>query len=93
MKLIGAEKSFIRGPFIVEASLYGIIAALISVVLVYGILVVLARPDIASYGIKAAPTLQFFNAWPVLIVLAQIVLGMIIGMISSLMAMRRYLKV
>jgi cell division transport system permease protein len=93
MKLIGAEKSFIRGPFIVEASLYGIIAALISVVLVYGILVVLARPDIASYGIKAAPTLQFFNAWPVLIVLAQIILGMIIGMISSLMAMRRYLKV
>jgi cell division transport system permease protein len=93
MKLIGAEKSFIRGPFIVEASLYGVIAAIISTVLVYGILVALARPDIASYGIRAVPTLHFFNSWPVIIVLAQIVLGIVIGMISSFMAMRRYLKV
>ena len=93
MKLIGAEKSFIRGPFIVEASLYGIIAAVISTVLVYGILVILARPDIAEYGIKAAPTLQFFNTWPVVIMLAEIGLGVLIGMFSSLLAMRRYLKV
>jgi cell division transport system permease protein len=93
MKLIGAEKSFIRGPFIVEASLYGVIAALISMVLVYGILLALARPDIASYGIKAVPTLQFFNTWPAVIILVQIGLGIVIGMISSFMAMRRYLKV
>jgi cell division transport system permease protein len=93
MKLIGAEKSFIRGPFIVEASLYGVIAALISVAIVYSILVVLARPDIASYGIKAAPTLTFFNNWPVVIALAEIALGIVIGIISSALAMRRYLKV
>ena len=32
MKLIGAERSFIRGPFIVEAIMYGFIAAIIATV-------------------------------------------------------------
>lgn len=30
MKLIGAERSFIRGPFVVEAIMYGFIAAVIA---------------------------------------------------------------
>ena len=30
MKLIGADRNFIRGPFIVEAIVYGFIAALIA---------------------------------------------------------------
>jgi cell division transport system permease protein len=93
MKLIGAEKSFIRGPFIVEASLYGVIAAFISTALVYTTLVALTRSDIAAYGVLAEPTLKIFSAWLPIIVLAQIGVGIIIGMISSFLAMRRYLKV
>lgn len=92
MKLIGAEKSFIRGPFIVEASLYGAIAALISVVLAYGALVVIG-PSIASYDIEINPTISFFTTWPALIILAQVLIGVMIGIISSLLAMRRHLKV
>jgi len=91
MKLIGAEKSFIRGPFIVEASLYGIFAALISVVLVYGLLFS-ARSSLASYDIDVAPTIQLFTQWPVVIFAALLVIGVLIGMLSSLLAMRRYLK-
>ena len=30
MKLIGAEKSFIRGPFLVEAMMYGFFAAILA---------------------------------------------------------------
>lgn len=30
MKLIGADRGFIRGPFVVEAIVYGFIAALIA---------------------------------------------------------------
>lgn len=92
MKLIGAEKSFIRGPFIVEASLYGVIAALVSVALMYAALI-FAGPGIAAAGIEVAGATAFFTNWPLLVFGGQILVGIFIGILSSLMAMRRYLKV
>lgn len=92
MKLIGAEKSFIRGPFIVEAALYGFLAAIVSIIIMYfGLLA--AGPALANYEIEINPTITFFTTWPILIVLVQIVVGIAIGILSSLLAMRRYLKV
>jgi cell division transport system permease protein len=38
MKLIGASNSFIRGPFLFEASMYGLVAGTISLTLVYAFL-------------------------------------------------------
>lgn len=92
MKLIGAEKSFIRGPFIVEASLYGVIAAVVSVALMYSALI-FAGPGLSNAGIVVTGTTQFFTAWPVLVFVGQILVGIFIGILSSLLAMRRYLKV
>ncbi|HET9411561.1 MAG TPA: permease-like cell division protein FtsX, partial [Candidatus Saccharimonadales bacterium] len=92
MKLIGAEKSFIRGPFIVEASLYGVIAAIISVAFMYAALTI-AGPGITSAGIEVGGATKFFTDWPVLVFGGQILVGIFIGMLSSLLAMRRYLKV
>ncbi|HWZ65729.1 MAG TPA: permease-like cell division protein FtsX [Patescibacteria group bacterium] len=91
MRLIGAEKYFIRGPFIVEASLYGVLSAIVSITFVYALL--LTKADyIASQGIEIGGTIHFMRQWPVLIVLGQIAVGIAIGIISSLLAMRRYLK-
>jgi cell division transport system permease protein len=92
MKLIGAEKRFIKGPFIVEASLYGVFAAIISVALIYLVLLT-AAPQLANYDIQIGPTITFFTQWPGLIFLAQLAVGVIIGILSSQMALRRYLKV
>lgn len=92
MKLIGAEKSFIRGPFIVEASLYGVFAAVVSVALVYLVLLT-AGPALAGYGIEIRSALQFFTTWPAAIFMAQVGVGIAIGVLSSIMAMRRYLRV
>lgn len=91
MKLIGAEKSFIRGPFIIEASLYGVFAAVISVALMYGLLIGVG-PQLVAYDIEVGPTLAFFATWPFAIFLVQLGVGMVIGVVSSLLAMRRYLK-
>lgn len=91
MKLIGAEKSFIRGPFIVEAIVYGFFAAIIASVLGYGVLF-LAAPSLASYQINVQPTLDFFTLYAGFVLLAMIIIGAIIGIISSLMATRRHLK-
>ncbi len=91
MKLIGANKRFIRGPFIVEASLYGIFAAILAVALMYALLVSI-QPGLSSYDISIGPTAQFFAQWPVPIFAAVLLIGVIIGMLSSSMAIRRYLK-
>ena len=90
MKLVGATKWFIRGPFIIEAILYGVIAALIALALSYSLLLG-AGPKLSSY-IDVASTIHLFRTYPILIVLGEILIGISIGMISSLLAMSRYLK-
>lgn len=92
MKLIGASKNFIRGPFIVEASLYGVFAAVISIALMYGMLLA-GGPYLRSYqDIEVNSTLNLFTHWPLVILAAQLGIGVGIGVISSLLAIRRYLK-
>jgi cell division transport system permease protein len=91
MKLIGAEKYFIRGPFIVEAAMYGVLASVVSIIIVYAVLLSRAN-DLSQFEIVVGSTVQFFQTWPVLIFLAQLVIGILIGILSAQMAIRRYLK-
>ena len=92
MKLIGAERSFIRGPFLVEAIVYGFFAAILSSAI--GItLLHFITPTLAASGISADPTLNFVMYYAGFVLLAMIILGAIIGVISSLLATRRYLKI
>lgn len=91
MKLIGAERSFIRGPFIVEAIVYGLIGAIIASSLGYAVLL-FAAPSIQSYGLNITPTLNSAVYYAGFVVLGMIIIGALIGIISSLLATRRYLK-
>lgn len=91
MKLIGAEKLFIRGPFIVEAALYGVLAAILSIVVVY-VLILTKASYLSTQDIAVQNTINIFRQWPEVIVPAQLGMGVIIGVFSSLLAMRRYLK-
>ncbi len=92
MKLIGADKGFIRGPFVVEAIVYGLIAAIIATALGIALLVGV-RSSLETYGILVQPTLNFVTLYIGFVLLAMIVLGAIIGVVSSLFATRRYLKI
>lgn len=92
MKLIGADRNFIRGPFVVEAVMYGFFAALIATAL--GLTGVLAlEPKLESYGIVAQPTRDMVVSYLPLLLLAMIAVGGFVGIISSRLAVRRYLKV
>lgn len=92
MKLIGAEKGFIRGPFVVEAIVYGFIAGLIASAL--GLLTLkLAEPKLSEYGVAVRPTIDFLTTYSPFLVLAMILLGAFVGAVSSLLATRRYLKI
>ncbi len=92
MKLIGADKNFIRGPFVVEAVVYGFIAAVIATGAGLAILYS-ARAGVGEWGLNIAPTLDMFTMYIGFVLLGMIALGALVGMISSLLATRRYLKI
>lgn len=92
MKLIGATPGYIRGPFLVESSMYGIIAGIIASS------VVLAA--VYSLGGKVATQVEFSATYNLLtdpktvamMYMAAIMLGILVGVISSLLAMEKHLK-
>lgn len=94
MKYVGATNNFIRWPFIVEGILIGIIAGLISILIVgfaYNIILqqLVQTEFVKSVGISFVNFSDMFN----LIVIVYIVLGSGIGIIGSSMSMRKYLDV
>lgn len=94
MRLIGADPSFIRGPFIVEAALYGVMAAAIASIAVYAVLLTQGGLFEIYQGqdIQVANAVELFRAWPFVVVPALMLIGIAIGVFSSLLAMRRYLR-
>jgi cell division protein FtsX len=92
MKLIGATPSYIRGPFIVEASLYGIIAGIAGSAITYA--------GVFSLGNKVADqrefavTYTFFTGHSIMavMILGSILAGIFVGIISSGLAMEKHLR-
>jgi cell division transport system permease protein len=92
MKLIGADRNFIRGPFVVEAMVYGFIAAVGATGLGLAILYS-SSEKLLSYGIVVNGTINFVTIYLGFVLLGMILLGAIIGVVSSLLATRRYLHI
>ncbi len=90
MKLVGASNWFAKGPFIVEGALYGVIAAVISLFLLYPFLWYIS-PKITSY-LPGTDLFYFFQANIIVLFLIQILVGVSLGTVSSLVAIRRYLE-
>ncbi|MBP6962548.1 permease-like cell division protein FtsX [Candidatus Saccharibacteria bacterium] len=92
MKLIGATPDYIRGPFLVEASLYGVFAGIISFVTVYSLVYSLGR-KVAEQP-EFSQTYNFFMSTSTmfLMFLSVVFLGILIGAISSMLAMEKHLK-
>ncbi|MEX0748470.1 MAG: permease-like cell division protein FtsX [Candidatus Saccharimonadales bacterium] len=90
MRLVGATNGFIRGPFLFESMLDGIIAAAISLGVLYTALLK-GAPRLVDF-VNFDSTLSFFTGmWP-LVVFVTICAGILLGVISSMMAMIRYLN-
>lgn len=94
MRLLGASTGFIRGPFVVETMIQGIIAALISVGICAALFAIAFQTLLASsFNILDVNYMDsYFKQHFWLILLLQIGAGIIIGAVSSAVATRRYLK-
>lgn len=91
MKLIGAERSFIRGPFLVEAVIYGCIAAVIATAVGYALLFSM-RDGLVRYEVPVEGTLNILMSYGWAVILAMVGIGAMIGITSAYIATRRYLK-
>lgn len=89
MELMGASPSYVRGPFVIEGVMYGIVAALITLLLFY---------PISLWGNEATSTFfgasgsfdYFINNFGELFVILMVT-GIALGGISSYIAVRKYL--
>ena len=91
MRLIGAEPSFVRSPFVVEAVLNGVISAIIATSTGL-VLFDLAKDKISSYGVEITQTIEFATKHWYLVYGVMIGAGILIGIFSSFLATGKYLK-
>lgn len=91
MKLIGASKGFIVGPFIIEAILYGLIAGIVTIALI-ALGVYFATSPLDSYGVVIQPTLDLLQSYYIWAALAVLLLGILIGIISAIFAIKKHLR-
>lgn len=91
MKLIGADKSFISGPFLVEAVLYGVLAAILATGLCFWALHSVSGV-LTDYQIVVRPTLGGLNQYWGFVLLGVMVIGSLVGIISSSLATKQFLK-
>jgi cell division transport system permease protein len=94
MRLLGASTWYIRGPFIVETVLYGVVSAIVSVSICNSLFVLASSTlDANSLGLLDINYANdYFNKRFWLILTMQLGIGILIGAASSFVATRRYLK-
>ena len=92
MKLVGAEKGFIRGPFLIEAEICGVIAGIIAATVSYFGFKFMA-PKLMSYGISVDQITNVLDSNQLILVfLVFIAMGVLIGRISAWLAVSKYLN-
>ncbi|MBI5400756.1 MAG: ABC transporter permease [Candidatus Yonathbacteria bacterium] len=89
MRLVGGSNEYVRGPFVVEGVLYGIVAGVLTLVMLYPVTYWLKNTTQVFYG--GVDLLHYFVANFVQIFLLIIFSGMALGAVSSYLAVRKYL--
>lgn len=91
MRLVGASNFFIRGPYMVEGIIYGVTGSIMSIIVVtLGVFYAapyakIFVPDINGWAYYLSNFLMFASA--------QILFGVGLGVLSSYIAVRKYLRI
>ncbi len=100
MRLVGASNNYIRLPFIWEGIFYGFIAAAISIPLSYFYLDYISNQEVANAILPFSNARfikgflsDYFIRYLAYVISGQFLLGILMGVISSLLAIRKYLRV
>jgi len=90
MRLVGASNLYIRGPFVVMGIIYGVITSLLSVLLTAPV-IFLSSPYVGLF-IPEMDLGGYYVSHLLSLIMYQLAFGIGIGIISSFIAIRRYLK-
>lgn len=90
MRLVGASNMFIRGPFMLQGVMYGLVAGVFSLIIFYPIMVWLGplTENFFEFNLFTYFISNFSYIFGVLIGI-----GVVLGLVSSMLAVARYLRV
>jgi cell division transport system permease protein len=90
MRLVGASNAFIRGPFMLQGVMYGVISGILALAILYPIMIWIG-PATAEF-FEFDLYVYFVNNFGTLF-LTIVGIGVGLGLISSILAITRYLRV
>lgn len=91
MRLVGGSNWHIRAPFLIEGALYGIFAALVAVVIFYpAVWFISAKAGVLMPGVSI---ISYFVTNMAQFMFLVLLAGIALGVVSSSIAIRRFLKI
>ncbi len=89
MRIVGASNMRIRGPFMIEGAIYGVIATIATMLMFWPAMAWFGRNMSSFLGMNL---LSYYKSNFFQIFIIILLSGVLLGMISSSLAVRRYLK-
>lgn len=90
MKLVGAGKWYVRGPFLIAGVLYGAISGVIVLLVLYPLAIWMGPASEAFFG--SFNIFDYYISHFPLLFLVIMGMGILLGVVSSFLAVRRYLR-
>lgn len=90
MKLVGAENKYIRGPFLIEGVLYGVIGAITTLIIFIPVTLWAKHNLLQFLGIDL---FSYYGSNFLQIAFILIIVGVFVSVLSSFVATRKYLKI
>jgi len=90
MRLVGAENKYIRGPFMVEGVVSGVFASVITTILLFPITLWVSKHTIGFFG--GLSLVQYYGDNFLQIFIILLLVGVLLGSLSSVFAIRKYLN-
>jgi cell division transport system permease protein len=86
MQLVGANRSFIRKPFLIQSALHGFVASLVAITLLMGLLYLIEKKFFLMFAFQNTNLLLLLGAGLVLS-------GILINIVSTYFSVNRYLSI
>lgn len=92
MKMVGATNNFIRWPFVLEGFILGLLGALIAFIAQWGIYELITDLIVSNYSVTFI-TLVPFSVVTIPMLIVFLIIGFLVGVGGSVLAIKNYLKV